>query len=244
MTRTPIYNTQEYKLAPRDKQAWAFTHKDNYISSADAAKKMGVKTEGRSVKVKTNTGEMVDVPVKISFHSIVPDPGKFKWKNTSLDGKKHTTVYMVKGSSPNNKTAVYFTSEDYGNSEDLKALKREIDDAFREFHKQHHEMLKAELAKSHAPMAKKAAKELPELAKGNDATQKVFDWFKKNGFEMTHVKPEDFKNFVASLKKNGHVLAGFRISSKADGWGHQTGESVEIDFANKRIGKVGWSSDD
>lgn len=242
MARKPIFDTPEYKLASKEMQHWAFTHKDNYVSTADAAKRIGMKTEGRVVKVKANNGEMIDVPVIISFHSISPSE-KFK-QARHTDGKFYTTAYMVKGSSPKNKTAIFFTTKDFSESEDVKALKKELDEAFRKFHDQRHEMLKKELIKSHPALAKKAAKELPDLVKTKNPEDAVFNWFNSNGFQMLHMQPSDFNEFVAEIKRTGDVPTTWRISAQADRWSHQTGVSGEIDFATKKVGKHGWSSDD
>ena len=240
--RKPIWNTPEYKLASKEMQGWAFTHKGNYKSAVDAAKEQGVKVDGRTVKVKTNTGEMFDVPVDMSLYSIQPK-ASIKRAYATVDGKR-VSVYLVKGTSPKNKSAQYFTYQDFERSEDFATLKKEISDAFEKDRNEHHEMLRKELAKSHPPLAKKASKELPALAKEDGAEQKIFDWFEKNGFDMHHLKPSDLKSFIKELKDSGHVTADFEISAHADSWGHQTGTSVQIDFANKKIGKYGWSSDD
>jgi len=242
MSTTAIYDTPEYKLASHDMQGWAFTHKDQYLSSVDAAEKMGMKLDNLKAKVKVNTGEEVEIPVSAKFYTVFPD-SKFKSVKTPIDGV-YVTAYMVKGSSPKNKTAIYFTHDDFISSQDVKKIIADIDAAAKEFRKQHNDKIKAELVKSHPPAAKKASKELPSLAKEEDAVQKVYDWFVKNGFSMGHVKPEHLKNFVSSIKKDGHVSSKFSISSKSDGYGHQTGTSGEIDFNNKRVGIYGWSSDD
>jgi hypothetical protein len=243
MARKPIYDTPEYKLASRDMQGWAFTHKNNYTTAVDAAKEMGVKVDGRTVKVKANTGEMVEVPVDMNYYRIQPTKNIRVATWTDDKGKK-THVYLLKGSSPKIKSAVYVTSTDFQNSDDFKALKKEIEDGAQAYYDKHHEMLKAELSKSHPQMAKKAAKELPALADGDDAAQKIYAWFQKNKFEMRGIKPEDFKAFAAEVKKTGHIRASFEISARPDGYGHQTGTSGEIDFAGKKISLYGWSSDD
>lgn len=242
MEQESIWDSPEYKLAPRDKQGWAFTHKNNYKSAVDAAKEAGIKIDGATVKVKMNNGEMHDVALVSSMYSILPAP-KYKRLKHQIDGRYYD-VYMVKGSGPKVKSALYFTSQDFDNSEDLQALKKKVYNAFADFKKKHHDMLKQELVKSHAPLAKKAQKELPVLADAENAEQQIFDWFKKNGFEMGHIRPTDFKEFAKELKKSGHVQAHFGVSTKPDNWGHQTGSSVEIDFANKKIRAYGWSSDD
>lgn len=243
MARKSIHDTPEYKLASREMQGWAFTHKNNYTSAIDAAKEMGVKVDGRTVKVKANTGEMVEIPVEMNYYRIQPAKN-IRVANWTDDKGKKTQVYLLKGSSPKVKSAVYVTHDDFQASEDFKALKAEIEKGAQAYFDKHHEMLKSELSKSHPPMAKKALKELPSLADGDDAAQKIYDWFKKNKFEMHGVKPEHFKGFASELKKTGHVNTNFQISARPDGYGHQTGTDGEIDFAAKKINLYGWSSDD
>lgn len=250
--QTPLYDTPEYKLASREMQGWAFTHKDQYLSAEDAAKRMGVKLDNLSAKVmvtiKDKTGKQVErteereIPLLSLFYSVIPSR-KFKQVHYRINGKQ-VTYYMVKGAKPDSKSAEYFTYDDFMASPDVKKIIETIDSAAKEFRKKHHEMMKAELVKSHPPAAKKAAKELPELAKEEGAVQKVYDWFVKNGYEMPHIKPEHLKSFVEDVKKSGHISSQFHVSARADGYGHQTGTSGTIDFAKKAIGLYGWSSDD
>jgi hypothetical protein len=242
MNNKSIYDTPEYALADSEKQRWAFTHRDNHLSAVDAAKRMGLKLDNLKATVKLNTGATMEVPFHAHFYSVVPD-AQFKRVNR-FENKKYEVVYMVKGSSPKLKSAVYFTNDDFVNSDDVKKVVSDIDNAAKEFGKQHRQMLKDELTKSHAPMAKKAAKELPALADQPDAEQKVYDWFVSNKFDMGSFKPSHFKPFVNKLKRDGHISAEFGISSRPDGYGHETGTSGKIDFANKRLGMYGWSSDD
>lgn len=243
MARKSIHDTPEYKLASREMQGWAFAHKNNYTTAIDAAKEMGVKVDGRTVKAKSNTGEMVEIPVEMNYYRIQPAKN-IRVANWTSDKGKKTQVYMLKGSSPKIKSAVYVTHDDFQASDDFKALKKEVEDGAQAYYDKHHEMLKSELSKSHPQMAKKAMKELPALADGDDAAQKIYDWFNKNKFEMRGIKPGDFKGFASELKRTGHVQANFGVSSSPDAWGHTTGTSGEIDFANKKISLHGWSSDD
>lgn len=241
MKREAIWDTPEYKIASSEMQRWAFTHKGHYVSSEDAARQAGIKLD-RKVKVKANNGEEVELPVKLNWHSISVDP-KIPQAKIS-DGSRYHTVYMISGKSPKNKTAVYVTSDELLKSPDMVAFKQEVDDAFKKHKQDHHEMLKAELVKSLPAAAKKAANAIPELAKQDDAAEKIYDWFKSNGFDMDYMKPEDFKPYAKEVAKSGHVLTSWEITAKADGYGHQTGTSGEINFTTKKIGKHGWSSDD
>ena len=109
MARKSIYDTQEYKLSSQENQGWAFTHKDQYTDAVTAAKKQGVKVEGRVAKVVTNTGETIEVPIVATMYDIKPSD-KFPVKFFTLPGDKmQSSIFMVKGSSPKNKTAVYFS---------------------------------------------------------------------------------------------------------------------------------------
>jgi hypothetical protein len=255
MSNLPIYDTPEYKLASREKQHWAFTHKGQYLSAVDKAKEMGVKLDNLSAMVKVTfmdkaTGKQVEkteqqeIPIDTSFYSVHPSAKlKTVHMGTEKPGKS-VTHFMLKGAKPYSKGAVYFTYDDFMASPDVKKIISEIDEATKKYMKRHNEMVKAELVKSHSPAAKKAAKELPELANQEDAAQKVYDWFVKNGFNMGHVKPEHLKHLVNDIKKDGHISSQFHVSARSDGYGHQTGTSGIIDFANKVVGLQGWSSDD
>ena len=239
--RKAIYNTPEYKLASREMQAWAFTHRGHYVSAEEAARKMGVKLDGRTVKVKCNDGVEREVDVIVSHYSILPSP-KYKLIQTLIDGK-HQSVYMIKGSSLKIKNPIYFTMEDFTKSKDFIDIKNEIDDAFKRYHDEHHEMLRAELRKSLPSITKRAQAELADIAKER-GEEGVYEWFVKNGFKMPHVKPSDFKELVKSLKNTGYVISSWNVSSRPDGWGHQTGTNATIDWVKKTIGMHDWSSDD
>jgi len=239
-SRTPIYHTQEYKLSDSETQRWAFTHKNQYTNSEDAAKAHGVKTKDRIAKVKTNTGEFVDVPVELSWHTIKPT--KHQFKHTKM-GDKYQSICMIKGSSPKIKSAVYFTQDDFNKSPDVVAFKAEVDEAFSKHHEKHHEDMKLEMTKRLPAMAKLALKELPEVIE-KDGVDGVDQWFKKNGFTMLHVDKNIFKNFVGLWNKEKFIVSDWSVSSEPDGWGHQKGVSAKIDFAKKTITSYGWSSDD
>lgn len=241
-SQTPIYDTPEYKLAPEEKKRWAFTHKDQYVSSIDAAKRMGVKLDDLKVHVKINTGDTIEVDAQASYYRIAPS-AKYKSLRMMVNGK-YETVYMIKGTNPKQKTAEYFTLNDFDASEEVKKLAAEIMNAEKEFRKQHREMIKTELVKSHSTLAKKAMKEIPALVDQDNAEQKVYDWFVKNGFTVSYIKPEQLKSFVKDVKRTGYIDTQFNISSKPDGYGHQTGVSGKINFDTKSIYTTSWSSDD
>lgn len=236
-----IYDEPEYNLADANMKGWAFTHRDNYISPVTAAEKEGVIINDRHVAVIANTGIKIDVPVDLSHYSIIPNK-KFQKAFLKKDGKS-IACYMVSGKDPKGVRSVYFTYDDFIGSEDFKQLKKEIDDAAKRFRDKHIAYLKSELAKSHAPSAKKAAKELPVLLKDGTAAD-AMAWFVANDFDVHGMHESDFKNFVDIVKKSGHVPASFDISRQNDKWGHQHGISAEIDFASKKIVKHGFSTDD
>ena len=240
--RPHITDTQEYKLAPHDKRAWAFTHRDNYKSSEEAAAAVGIKTKGRKIKVQTNTGDEHEIEVDIHYYAIKPTAAYKKvWAN--VGGRSHEYVYMIKGGNPKGKTAIWFTEKMMQDSPGFIAPKKEITDAWDKYKDEQHEMLKKELAKSHAPVAKKAIEELPAIAE-KDGAAGVHEWFRKNKFDIDHLKDEDFEDLVKSLKKNGHVISDWTIASRPDGFGHQEGTNAMIDWHGKRIGRYGWSSSD
>jgi hypothetical protein len=235
-----IYNEPEYNLADMDMRGWAFTHRDNYISPIDAAEKEGVKVRDRSVPVTTNAGTTVEVPVVLSQYSMLPDK-KFTKAILKKDGKR-IECYMVSGKDPKGVRSVYFTHNDFLNSDGFVELKKEIDTAAKKFRDKHIAHLKSELSKSLAPSAKRAMAELPALLKDGSAADAV-RWFKSEGFDLSGMQESDFQPFVDHVKKNGDVTSTFDISVQAR-WGHQDGVGVRIDFAGKKFVKHGWSSDD
>lgn len=235
-----IYDEPEYNLADMDMRGWAFTHRDNYISPIDAAEKEGVKVRDRSVAVTTNVGSSVEVPVVLSNYSMLPDK-KFQRANLKKNGKS-VTCYMVTGKDPKGVRSVYFTHDDFLNSDDFVELKKEIDTAAKNFRDKHIAYLKSELNKSFAPAAKLAMKELPGLLKDGSAAT-ALKWFKSNGFDLTGISEADLEPFVNIVTSTGGVTSSFTISSKTR-WGHQEGVLVRIDFHAKKIVKHGFSSDD
>ena len=235
-----IYNEPEYNLANPDMRGWAFTHSNSYLSPIDAAEKEGVKVKDRSVMVTTNTGSQVQVPVVLSQYSMLPDK-KFAQATLKKDGKR-IECYMVSGKDPKGVRSVYFTYDDFLNSDDFVKLKKEIDTAAKNFRDKHLAHLKSELKRSLAPSAKQAMAELPALLKDGSAAD-AMKWFKNAGFNLTGMSEADFQPFVDYVKKTGNVTSTFDISTRAR-WGHQDGIGVNIDFAGKKFVKHGWSSDD
>lgn len=238
-----IYDTPEYYLASQEKRGWAFTHPGRYISIEDLAKKYDIELSNLTATVLCNDGEhrKIDVVFKV-----VPSPDETKYKRlfTSIDGSaKKRTVYMIKGSKPTLKSAIFFTQEDFNESNDIKALLKKLQNAQKDYAEAHHEMLKSELRKSHAEAAKRAASELPAIVK-KDGEEGVYDWFVSNKFKLGSLKAADFKNYVAKIKRDGHVSSSFELKSGSDNYGHSQGTSVEIEWDKKTFNVFGWSSDD
>lgn len=233
---------QILELSDPDDRRELTSGNDQYIDPRSAAEKAGIQVDGRTVKVKANTGDMIDVLVKIAFYSISPDP-KYKRVAGPGDSAGIYNAFMVRGSSTKIKSAIYFTLKDFNNSEDLKKLKEQVDEAFNNYHETRKDRILATLEKRLHKNAHIVLRDLPSIIKyGNPQT--VYDWFVKNGYDMKHFTPDYFKGYIKKYQAEGVIPRTWGITSAPDKWGHETGTSAEIDFPSKKIKVFGWSSDD
>lgn len=237
-----IYDTHEYKLSSDDMKGWAFTHRDNYITGPEAARRMGVKMDGREATVITNLGNTVKVPIK--FNTWTVEPTGLHRVIQHSNGKAET-LYMLKGKNPKGARSEYFSAADLHNSEEFKRFNQEIEQARQEFVQQHKKMLRAELNKKLPPVARAAAAELQPLANGTQPATAILKWFASHGFDVKSIKHPDefFAGLIAQLKA-GNMTRSWQLTSGPDGYGHQTGTQAVIDFENKKFSSYGWSSDD
>ena len=246
MKNDAIYNTQEFLLATPEKRDWAFTHKDQNVSVVDAARKIQVDLDLDNLKanVQLNTGEILEISIKTDFYSTTPAK-EFTYIPAGRWKTVKESCYMVSGSSPISKNAVYFKTHDLMNSEDVKNILGILKDAHHQFSMKTREMILAELSASHPLLAKKALKEFIEFSKVEGTDQKIYDWFVTHNFKMpSNIKPHDFKNYVAEISRTGKVSSTIHINYTNDKWSHTKGVSAEIDFANMKITSYSWSSDD
>jgi len=239
--RKSIWATQEYALASPEKQGWAFTHNGHYANAIEAAEKAGVKVKGRTVKVKANDGQEHDVEVDADLYDIKP-ARKYPTVLSRRDGEKPVKYWMLQGTSPRGKKSVYITLSDFRSSDDLKKFKEEIETGVERYFNTHHEMLKKELAKTHAPLAKKAAEELKTAA--DDGVEGIAKWFKVHGFNLSNFKTEWFKPLLKRIKDGHGITTQWEVNSRPDGHGHQAGANAVVDWNDKKISTYGWSSDD
>lgn len=241
--RKSISHTQEFKVAPGDKAMWALRHPESNKSSEEAAAHLGIQTKGNKLKVLTNTGDLAYITVDVKFYNITPT-AEYKKVWASLDSKKTGDYYyMIKGGNPKGKTSIWTTAELMNKSPEFIAFKKEITDAWDKYHNEHLEMLKGELVKSHAPAAKKAVAELPAIA-AESGRAGVYEWFKKNKFELNDLKEAHMDGLVREIKSTGHVVSNWNISSRPDGYGHEEGVGVGVNWSAKVLSTFGWSSSD
>lgn len=238
-----LHDLPEYSVANSEMRMKAASTPELFGYAIQNAEKMGLKISDQTVMVICNDGLEHTVPLSINFANIVPD-AKLKRVLTDKNGKR-VAAFMLKGSSPKVKSAIYFTAEDFENSETLIALKQAVLDKNEEYRDGVIKRIQEDLQRNLPEIAKTAMSELPNIIKNAvDKNQAAYDWFKDNGFEIVGLTPSKFDRFVSHVNDTSLVPSSYVISVEDDKWGHTLGASIEIDFAMKKISTCVWSSDD
>jgi len=80
----------------------------------------------------------------------------------------------------------------------------------------------------------------------NYSAQAFNDYLVKNKFTgvpgLDKFPVGSHKNFTSY--PSAYPMIGWELSRMQDGYGHECGSSIEIDWVNKKLSIVGWSSDD
>lgn len=225
-----VWEMPEYQMSTDEYKQWATNKGYPNFTGKEILDKLGVSKP--KVKVKTNTGEEVevDLDVRNSWNVRLNLPSQY----TKVDGK-YKTVYMVKGSSPKNKTAVFITDEDVRESPDFKEFSKKMSAAMKEVQDEYFSGLQLELRKNLSPAAKKAISDNVLKFIEDKDFKKLHDWFVAQKFADVPDPKE-----LESMSK----LSGYIKTSRPDGWGHTTGSAIQIDWKNKKFSEHGWSSDD
>jgi hypothetical protein len=237
-----IQDTPEFHISTGEMRMKASSTRELFNYPIQNAVKMGLKISDQTVMVKCNDGIEHEVPVVASFNTVAIS--NLKRVSIEKDNRK-VLGYMLKGSSPKVKSAIYFAASDFDNSEGLKQLNKTILDMHLEYKSGIVKQIQEELRSNLPDIAKDAMDQLPKIIKNAaDKNQAAFDWFKDNGFIMLGVTVQSFTPFVKHSLETGYVVSSFTTSAVDDKWGHTKGVSVEIDFSTKKISTSIWSSDD
>lgn len=238
-----LHDLPEYSIATSEMRMRAASTPELFGYAIQNAEKMGLKISDQTVLVRCNDGLEHTVPMSVKFSNIAPD-AKLKRVFVDKNGKRVAAI-MLKGSSPKVKSAIYFTTEDFENSEGLIGLKQAVLDKNEEYRDGVIKRIRDDLRKNLPEIAVIAMNELPNIIKSAaDKSQAAYDWFKNNGFEIVGLTPSKLDPFVSHVNDTSLVPSSYVISVEDDKWGHTLGASVEIDFAMKKISTCVWSSDD
>jgi len=238
-----LHDLPEYSIATSEMRMKAASTPELFGYAIQNAEKMGLKISDQTVMVVCNDGLEHAVPLSVKFANIGPD-AKLKRVLADKNGKR-VAAFMLKGSSPKVKSAIYFTAEDFENSETLIELKQTVLIKHEEFRDGVITRIREDLRRNLPEIAVIAMNKLPNIIRNAvDKSQAAYDWFKDNGFEMVGVTPSKFERYVVYVNDTGLIPSSYVISSGDDKWGHTQGTSIEVDFVAKKISMSIWSSDD
>lgn len=226
-----IYNTPEYTLSSSEHQHKAFTAYAPELVISELFKTYNEPLL-TTVKVKLNTGEEHEIPVKFDRYGMA-EPDEEAYNHVIQRGA--SVIYMLNSSrSPLAKKAVYFTKQALRATPELQRLSTKIAELRKRYYDDFQEKLKVDLRQKLSPAAKAALEDnLLELINDGDY-QALHSWFKKHEFE--NLPP------AKDLKKLKD-LKGWNINFGPDRWGHQSGSYMTIDWASKKFKVQAGSSD-
>ena len=153
------------------------------------------------------------------------------------DAVHHKGKYIINGfKSSTAKRAVVVTYAELQEQVKASEMYLDIQDAAAEIAQEKYISAMIGLYQGMSPAALEGATDkVWELVEA-EKFEELRAWFEAH--EFTKIPP------VEDLTKLTRSMGGWCVKSGPDGWGHQCGTNMEIDWANRTFALRGWSSDD
>lgn len=218
-----IWNSEEYSVADANLRSWATQLGYPRFSAVDYMEEL---EDALTIDIETNVGiQSAVIPLEYGLIEPYPSPKLPYYKD----------CWCLKGKNPLGKRAIFFTRKTFNDHPTVIALKNKILAKTNQLRDTHFEELELQLY-SKLPITAKAALS-DGLLQNVKAKQfeYVYGWFVAHNFSNIP-NIEQLSNMVN--------LGAIPIMQMADGYGHQTGSCIDIDWKNKSFRCFGWSSDD
>lgn len=222
------WDNQLYQLSNYDMQRFAMKHSYGRVTIKQIIERFGYEPTAELVLdgIRFN-GEPATGRVKVTMK-------EYYHFDTDATLDRKVRRYVINGfKSASAKRAITCSYDEFRHQIEVTTFYQQFTRAKDTIMEEEKQMVLAELEKNLCEAARQAyADDIFQLVKDKKFGE-LRQWYVDHGF--TNVPP--------SIDQM-HKLDSFITSSKPDGWGHQCGTGMNVDYEKKTFSAFGWSSDD